>query len=310
MFRHKHLSTLSFACSLMVTIVVACTMGLPIQRTEANTSSPVNEPSPEIICKTATKDPNGVIEVTPGVESSYAPVAVIPSETPVTISNHQKNRTQIDQPIQGWINSDQVSQICKPKLTMQQVETLLQKAVDQTILDDYKDAIQALTEILWSQPDHADAYYKRGIAFLNLSLSSFLEYREPLHQNLYLKRFNQYYRVSLYNFKQATRLAPRSAKAFLYRGLTQKDSDDEYGESFTEAIRLNPNFAEAYYYRAIAPLRPLLFPCQRASSGCGCHKGNWCHALRNGSSRRLLDNQLRQFCDRAIYLCLQPGTFC
>jgi tetratricopeptide (TPR) repeat protein len=252
MFRHKHLSILSFACSLMATIVVACAPNSPIKKTEVNPSSPVNEPSPETICKTATKDPSGVVEVSSGVESSSEQsVDVLPSETPVEIGNHQKNRTQIVQPIQGWINSNQVSQVCKPKLTTQQVEILLQKAVDQTISDDYEDAIQALTEILWSQPDHAEAYYKRGIAFLNLSL---LDYRGFLLQDQSPqtdldKRFNQYYKVSFYNFEQATRLAPRSAEAFLYRGLTRDRNSTNYDESFTEAIRLNPNLAEAYYYR-------------------------------------------------------------
>jgi serine/threonine-protein kinase len=253
MFRHKHLAILASACSLMATIVVSCTTSLPIQKTEVNPSSPVNEPSPETICKTVAKDPSGEVEVSSGVESSSQQrVDVLPSETPVEIGNHQKNRTQIIQPIQGWIDANQVSQVCKPKLTTQQVETLLQKAVDQTILGDDKDAIQALTEILWSQPDHAEAYYKRGIAFLNLSL---LEYHEPQPQLPYLERFYQYYRVSFDNFNQATRLAPRSAEAFLYRGLTQHDNPSDYDKSFTEAIRLNPNLAEAYYYRAMAPRR-------------------------------------------------------
>jgi len=255
MFRHKHLSIVSFAYSLMATIVVACTTSLPIQKTEANPSSPANEPSPETICKTAAKDPSGVIEVTSGIESSDGLVEVLPSETPVAIGNNQKNKTQISQPIQGWIDANQVSQVCKPKLTTQQVETLLQKAVDQTISGDYKDAIQALTEILWSQPDHADAYYKRGIASFNLSL---LDYRgsqlpDQSQQTDLYKRFGQYYKVSFYNFEQATRLAPHSAEAFLYRGLTQHDNPSDYDKSFTEAIRLNSNLAEAYYYRAIAP---------------------------------------------------------
>jgi hypothetical protein len=48
MFRHKHLSILSFACSLMATIVVACAPNSPIKKTEVNPSSPVNEPSPEV----------------------------------------------------------------------------------------------------------------------------------------------------------------------------------------------------------------------------------------------------------------------
>jgi len=257
MFHHKHLSILLFACSLTVTTVVACATNSPTQKIDTNPSFPANKPSPETICKTAIKDPSGVIRVDPEVETAedVGPLAILLSETPVAIGNRQKNRTQINQPVQGWINSNQVSQVCKQKLTTQQVETLLQEAVDRTISGDYKDAIQALTEILWNQPDHADAYYKIGIASFHLSL---LHYREPQGDLKIIKEANQYYRVSFDNFKQATRLAPRSAEAFLYRGLTQHDSDNDYDKSFTEAIRLNPNLAEAYYYRAIAPRRRVL----------------------------------------------------
>jgi len=238
MFRHKHLSILLFACSSMVILVVACTTNSPIQKTNDNLSYPVNGPSPETICKTVVKDPSGVVEVTTGVESSGGPVAILPSETPVTIGSSQKNITQINQPVQGWINSNQVTQVCKPQLTTQQVGELFNQAVNKTISGDYKNAIQDLTNILWSQPDHADAYYKRGIASFNL-------FYERSEQDSY-----NYYGASFYDFNQATRLAPGSAEAFLYRGLTTPGLLDKRYADLTEAIRLNPNLAEAYYYRA------------------------------------------------------------
>jgi len=215
-------------------------MSSPIQKIGSNPLSPVNEPFPETICKTATKGSNGVVEVTPGVEPSYPLVAVLPSETPVAIVSRQKHRVQINQPVQGWIDVNQVTEICGPKLTNQQVEKLLKQAVDKTILGDYENAIQDLTDVLWSQPENADAYYKRGIAYLNLFLSR--EYARPWKEQ-------HPYEASFYNFKQATRLNPGLAEAFLYRGLTQSDKDAFHAD-LTEAIRLNPNLAEAYYYRA------------------------------------------------------------
>ena len=98
---------------------------------------------------------------------------------------------------------------------------------------DPKKAIEYLNNAIKLQPDYADAYVNRGIAYSNLG---------------------QYQRA-IQDYNEAIRLKPDYAMAYYNRGLAYGRDLGQHQraiEDFNEAIRLKPDYAPAYNNRGLA----------------------------------------------------------
>ena len=128
---------------------------------------------------------------------------------------------------------------------------------------DWNGAITDYSEAIRLNPNHAIAYYNRGLAYGQLG-----EYQKALTDHTEAIRLNPSYadaynyRGNTYNwlkesqkaiadFDQALRLNPNHAIAYFNRGLAygQLGKYQKALADYTEAIRLNPKLADAYNKR-------------------------------------------------------------
>jgi tetratricopeptide (TPR) repeat protein len=94
------------------------------------------------------------------------------------------------------------------------------------------DEIERLIEIIESNPDDAEAYYNRGIAYYDI------------------KDYNK----AINDYSKAIELNPDDAKTYFYRGNAygRIEDYDKAINDFSKAIELNPDYAEAYNNRGNA----------------------------------------------------------
>jgi len=131
---------------------------------------------------------------------------------------------------------------------------------------DPKKAIEYLNNAIKLQPDLAEAYSNRGIAYSNLGQQqrAIEDYNEairlkPNDAEAYYNRGNAYRKLGRYqraieDYNEAIRLKPDLAEAYYNRGkaysiLGQKQRAIE---DFNETIRLKPHDADAYVNRGVA----------------------------------------------------------
>jgi tetratricopeptide (TPR) repeat protein len=130
---------------------------------------------------------------------------------------------------------------------------------------DPKKAIEYLNNTIKLQPDYAEAYLFRGIAYDRRGdyQHSIEDYNEairlkPDYANAYLLRGTIFsndrlgqYKRSIEDYNEAIRLKPDYAEAYLFRGIAyDKLSDYQRAiEDYSEAINLKADYADAYYYR-------------------------------------------------------------
>lgn len=131
-------------------------------------------------------------------------------------------------------------------------------------------AIGEFDEAIALNPQHAEAYYHRGLAFSGFEEFELSNYEqavadfekvvelEPSNAEAYhylgvaIFEARENFRQALELFNKALELNPELAEAYYYRGL-QYTNLDEFGQAiqdFDTAIELDTNFEAAYYYRA------------------------------------------------------------
>jgi len=105
------------------------------------------------------------------------------------------------------------------------------------ILNSLNKPVDDYTKIIKSNPDSADAYFNRGLAYHKIAMR-----KEQLG--------GSFVRKAIQDFSRAIKLRPEDSNAYFSRGLSysklgeyQKAVDD-----FTRAIKLNPKCAETYTY--------------------------------------------------------------
>ena len=128
---------------------------------------------------------------------------------------------------------------------------------------DWNGAITDYSEAIRLNPNHAIAYYNRGLAYGQLG-----EYQKALTDHTEAIRLNPSYadayndRGNTYNwlkesqkaiadYSEAIRLNPNNANAYNNRGIAY-DKLKEYQKAladYTQALSLNPNYADAYNKR-------------------------------------------------------------
>ncbi len=104
----------------------------------------------------------------------------------------------------------------------------MSKALDGDLIG----AICEFDQVLRLNPDHAEAFYNRGL----------LQHRLGHAQ------------AACRDYAEAIRVNPRKANAFLHRGLTRFELGDKFGaiSDFNETLRLNPVCIDASYHRGLA----------------------------------------------------------
>ena len=130
--------------------------------------------------------------------------------------------------------------------------------------DDFESAITNLDRAIESNPEYADAFYKRGHAYTNKddydkALADFNRAIElkPDHANAYYRRGKVHYfkyddDKAIADFNRAIELnSYQAAYAHYYRGRlhTFEDDHDRAIADFDRAIELKPDYARAYYER-------------------------------------------------------------
>lgn len=97
---------------------------------------------------------------------------------------------------------------------------------------DYKGAIDDYTQALLINPNHADAYFQRGLVRLQQG-----EYQRAIE-----------------DFNWATRFNPNHAEAYCFRGRIRSALRDNQRaiEDFNRTIRINANHADTYFHRGTA----------------------------------------------------------
>ena len=128
-------------------------------------------------------------------------------------------------------------------------------------------AIKDYTDAIRQEPDVAEYYFKRGIAYAycigeyDIGITDFNEAirLDPKVALYYIGRGAVYYNKkdfdrALADFNQAIRLDPNLAGAYNGRGnvyaIDKKDYDRAIAD-YNQAIRLDPNFEAAYYRRGL-----------------------------------------------------------
>lgn len=126
--------------------------------------------------------------------------------------------------------------------------------------------VERSTQILQRDRQNADAYYRRGIAYLQLEKldSAIADFTEAIRLNAqdaeaYNNRGFAHYRLKHYeaaiaDYTQAIQLNPRFANAHLLRGLLHYDTGNHSQaiQDTTQAIRFDPTLLTAYIIRSRA----------------------------------------------------------
>jgi tetratricopeptide (TPR) repeat protein len=126
-------------------------------------------------------------------------------------------------------------------------------------------AIEYLDKVIGLQPNSAEAYYNRGVAYDNLgqyqpaikdynqAISLKPDYAEAFHNRGTIYSEIGQYQLAIKDFNEAIRLHPNDAEAYHGRGFAY-DKLDQYQraiEDYNQAIRLQPDYTKAYNNRGI-----------------------------------------------------------
>jgi tetratricopeptide (TPR) repeat protein len=161
-------------------------------------------------------------------------------------------------------------------------------------------AIEYLNNAAKLQPENAEIYYNRGIAYDNLGQyqPAIKDYSlairlKPDYAEAYYNRGTIYNELSQYqqaisDFNQAINLQPTDAKAYHNRGFAYDKLNqlEQAIENYNQAIRLKPDYASAYQNRGI-----VYFSGGNNNLGCSdaqsaCSRGH-CKLLDMAKSRGL-----------------------
>jgi tetratricopeptide (TPR) repeat protein len=127
-------------------------------------------------------------------------------------------------------------------------------------------AIVYLSNAIKLQPNDAEIYYNRGVAFANLGQyqTAIKDYNQtislnPAYSEAFYNRGTIYSEIGQYqraieDFNQAISLQPNDAEAYHGRGFAY-DKLGQYQraiEDYNQAINLQPNYANAYNNRGIS----------------------------------------------------------
>lgn len=134
--------------------------------------------------------------------------------------------------------------------------------------NEYDKAIEYYNKAIELDPDFADAYNNRGIAYrrkgecakaiedYNKAIELDPDYSEAYYNRGRAYRYLKEYDKAIEDYSKAIELNPEDAEAYNSRGVAYADLK-EYGkaiEDFSKAIELNPEDAEAYNNRGYAYL--------------------------------------------------------
>ena len=150
--------------------------------------------------------------------------------------------------------------------TAQRAEELLVQGIENIEAEDYEQAVENLSEVIALEPDNAEAYYQRGLAYGHLenweqALADFdtaieLAADDP---RAYSKRALVYLPLgdsaqAIADCNQALKLDPDHAEAYQTLGMVYIGQGDveQAIQGFDKAIELDPDLAEAYIWRGSA----------------------------------------------------------
>ena len=108
----------------------------------------------------------------------------------------------------------------------------------------YDEAIAQFDKAIQTNPDKAEAYNNRGIAYLSRMSAQRAEDKD-------FKRMASDFNNANLDFTHAIKLDPNLASAYYNRGLTNLAQYERAIIDFTKTIELKPDHARAYYYRAV-----------------------------------------------------------
>ena len=144
--------------------------------------------------------------------------------------------------------------------------------------------IEYLNHAIKLQPDDAEMYYNRGVAYDNLGQyqPAIMDYSQairlkPDYADAYYNRGTLYNEIGRYqqaidDFNQAIRLKPNDAEAYHNRGFAydRLDKPLQAIEEYNQAIRLKSDYAAAYMNRGIDYFSQgnKTFGCSDAKSAC------------------------------------------
>ena len=161
--------------------------------------------------------------------SSVSTPADAPTQVPASTES-QRVTTPIPAPTVPIENRDK-SAGTEPSLA----EAAYNRGNDYLLAGNYDSAIQAFTEAIRLNPNHADAYNSRGLAYWNKS-------------DRFVFADKGEYDRAIQDFDQAIRLNPNDADIYANRGRVyhRKRELDRAIRDYDQAIRLDPNSAAAY----------------------------------------------------------------
>ena len=152
------------------------------------------------------------------------------------------------------------------------VETYYQRGNAQFDLGNYEGAVEDYTAVLEKDPSYLDAYFNRGLAYLELNqLTSDLnnltaainDYTKVIEESndvdAYYQRGLAYqrlhdYQAAIADYTQVIEWNRQDVTALINRGLSYSAAGDKETaiDDFTQAIRIDPNNSQAYYSRGRA----------------------------------------------------------
>lgn len=109
----------------------------------------------------------------------------------------------------------------------------------------YEEAIKQFDKIIEAEPENAEAYNNRGIAYL--ARLSFERTAKDADFKQMVSDFNN----ADADFTTAIKLDPNLVSAYYNRGLTNIAQCEKAIADFSKVIMLKPDHARAYYYRAV-----------------------------------------------------------
>ncbi|AFZ11915.1 Tetratricopeptide TPR_2 repeat-containing protein [Crinalium epipsammum PCC 9333] len=149
------------------------------------------------------------------------------------------------------------------------IEDFYQQGMQKLELKDFSGAIASFTQALTANPNNAEAYLYRALAYQRANdyesaLADFksalrldTSYSDPIKTVERHPEFNSVYRIfktaRIQYFTEAIEQNPDDAQAYFYRGISRKNEDNQGAlADFTTVIRLQPNNAEAYLQRGLS----------------------------------------------------------
>ena len=138
-------------------------------------------------------------------------------------------------------------------------------------------AIEAFNKTIELNPDDADSYNDRGIAFFlkghnacaiadyDIAIRIKPEYDEAYNNRGVVYNYLGKYDYAIADYKEAIRIKPDYATAYSNRGAAYRDQGryDHAISDYDKAIRIKPEYAVAYYNRGNAY--------SKKRRGCPCH---------------------------------------